>query len=118
MMTPVANRSEVSQPHGYGVAACCLCSDEVQALAQQQLERLYGPRARQPGFQYTAVHMRLGGMKHEASLQFSKGSGNGPVVDLAHGITCIKNLGGLPTAQQPARLAQLANRLLITWEDY
>jgi hypothetical protein len=68
-------------------------SDQVHVLAQQQLERLYGPAAGQPGFQYVAVHLRLGGMEREASLKSSKGSSNGPLVDLVQGLTCIKHLG-------------------------
>lgn len=62
-------------------------------LAQKQLENLYGRQAKQPGFQYLAVHLRLGGMENEAQLFMTKGSGSGPVTDLAHSITCIKNLG-------------------------
>jgi hypothetical protein len=77
------------------VHAKCLggCSDAVQVLAQKQLENLYGRQAKQPGFQYLAVHLRLGGMENEAKLLMTKGSGSGPVTDLAHSITCIKNLG-------------------------
>jgi hypothetical protein len=62
-------------------------------LAQKQLESLYDRQARHPGFQYLAAHLRLGGMENEAKLSKSKGSGSGPLTDLAHSITCIKNLG-------------------------
>jgi hypothetical protein len=73
--------------------ACRCCSETVQMQAQQQLEQLYGQQAKQPGFQYLAVHLRVGGMEHEARLRSTKGSSNGPLSDLAHGILCIKNLG-------------------------
>lgn len=71
------------------------CSADVQAAAQQQLEKLYGSQAKRAGFQYLAVHMRLGGMEQEKWLRSSKVSRNGPLVDLVHGITCIKKLGKL-----------------------
>jgi hypothetical protein len=54
---------------------------------------LYGSQAKQPGFKYLAVHMRLGGMEQEKSLRSTKGSKNGPLIDLVHGITCINKLG-------------------------
>lgn len=40
--------------------------------------------------------MRLGGMENEASLKSSKGGRNGPLLDLIHGITCIRSLGESP----------------------
>lgn len=70
-----------------------LHSNDVQAAAQQQLVQLYGPAAQRLGFQYVAVHMRLGGMAQEATLKSSKGGRNGPLQDMIRGLQCIQKLG-------------------------
>lgn len=72
----------------------CPGSPAVQDAAQQQLERIYGRQASLPGFQYLALHMRLGGMDTEESLQgIVKGGANGTLTDLIEGVMCIRKLG-------------------------
>lgn len=79
------------------VCCCCSaaapCSDDVQSAVQEQLSKLYGPQAEEPGFQFLAIHMRLGGMENEKSLRSSKGGRNGPLLDLMDGLACIQKLG-------------------------
>lgn len=83
-------------------------SPPVQDAAQQHLVHIYGKQALHPGFQYLAMHMRLGGMETETSLgetwktsggkqnvtvAITKGGPNGALTDLIEGILCIQKLG-------------------------
>jgi hypothetical protein len=65
----------------------------VEAAANTELLRLFGSQAQQAGFQYVSIHMRLGGMEQEKSLNSDKGGGNGPLLDLIQGVTCMQKKG-------------------------
>lgn len=59
-------------------------SNDISSAVDEELVKLYGPQARQPGFKYVAAHLRLAGMPEEKVLlpHGHRGLGRGPLVDL------------------------------------
>eukprot|EP00879_Flechtneria_rotunda_P009176 GHRR01009606.1.p1 GENE.GHRR01009606.1~~GHRR01009606.1.p1 ORF type:complete len:229 (+),score=42.96 GHRR01009606.1:840-1526(+) len=105
---------DVAQPFSTdGYQAACLFnhlfkpSSELAESIRSHLEELFGPRSSMPGFNYVAMHLRLGGLEHENKLPDERGSGQGPLHDVIEGLRCARKLGdqtGVNTSEIPVLL--------------
>jgi hypothetical protein len=84
--------------------AVCAFSRQLEVAATDQLLQLFGPSSQATNFQYTAAHLRLGGLGHEGHLKKDRGTGKGELADVIAALTCAQRLGqeaGLDTGQSP-----------------